>query len=299
MTHGIGEGKRVIVPACSFIATAFAASHAGAEPIFLDVEDGGWNLDLYRLEDFLRYSRVSALIAVHNYGNPLDMDHLMTLSNKYGFVVIEDACEAFGGILNGKRAGGLGNVGVFSFYGNKTITAGEGGMLLTNDEKVRDQAVLLRGQAQDPNRRFHHLCVGYNYRWTNIQAALALEQFKRLDKIISRKKEIFDLYEQHLDGAFVRQNVLPNAEHSYWMFSVRLPRSGWYNDAKRHLEQNGIETRPVFPPIPSMPAYDYPEYPPNLHVSYALFDTGITLPSGPGTSDEDIKRVCEALNETL
>jgi len=299
MTHGIGEGKRVIVPACSFIATAFAASHTGAEPLFLDVEYGGWNLDLDRLEEFLRHSRVSAVIAVHNYGNPLDMNRLMTMSKKYGFVVIEDACEAFGATLGGRKAGGLGHVGVFSFYGNKTITAGEGGMLLTNDKKVRDQAVLLRGQAQDPNKRFHHLCIGYNYRWTNIQAALALKQFERLDQIIKRKKEIFELYEKHLDDSFIKQSVLPNAEHSYWMFSVRSQRKGWYEDVKMLLEKNGIETRPIFPPIPSMPAYNYPEYAPNLRVSYELFDSGITLPSGPGTYDKDIKKVCEVVNATL
>lgn len=289
------ERPNIAVPASSFAATAFAVKYVNATPVFIDADQYSWNMDLDILESKCKSGNIHAVVAVHNYGNPLNMDRLRDMAEKYGFYILEDACEALMAKYDHKMIGSFGDIGVFSFYGNKVITGGEGGLIVTNNTDYYNKIMLLKGQAQDPNRRFIHLDIGYNYRYTNIQASLIYNQLDRINQILEIKKNIFDTYNYNLNDNLKKQGIDPLAEPSLWMYSVKHGDSGWYKLASEFLSSNGVETRPIFPPMPSMPAFiEYDSVP--TPVGDNLYDTGITLPSGPGTGLKDIERVCNLVN---
>lgn len=292
----IRAGETIAVPTCSYAATAFAAMHHGAKVEFIDADLATWNMDLDALEKACQTKKITAVIAVYNYGNPLDMDRLIDIANKYGLYVVEDACEALAAKYDGKMVGSFGNVSVFSFYGNKTVSCGEGGMVVTNEDDLADRMKLERGQGQDPKRRFWHLIPGWNFRITNLQAAVVNSQMSRLDKILARKKEIVDRYRDHLNADLIWQEIPEKGEHCYWMVSVRHWEPGWYQKASQHLAANGIETRPIFPPIHKMPAAYQDIKAPNAEY---IWDTGITLPSGIGLTNEQIDHICNVVNQIV
>lgn len=292
----IRPGDTVAVPTCSYAATAFAAIHHGAKVEFVDADPNTWNMDLDALERLCQTKRIHAVIAVYNYGNPLDMIRLMEIANKYGVFVVEDACEALGATFDGKKVGSFGEVGVFSFYGNKTISCGEGGMVVVNSDVYADRMKLERGQGQDPNRRFWHLTPGWNFRLTNLQAAVVNSQFSRFEQIQKRKLEIYARYRDHLNADLLWQEAPTKGSHCWWMVSVRHWRAGWYQDASQYLAANGIETRPIFPPIHKMPAAFQDIQAP---VAEHIWDTGITLPSGPSLTDDQIDHICDVVNEIV
>lgn len=292
----IRPGDVVAVPTCSYAATAFAAIHLGAQVEFIDADLGTWNMDLDALEKACQTKKITAVIAVYNYGNPLDMDRLIDIANKYGLYVVEDACEALAATYDGKRVGSFGNVGVFSFYGNKTISCGEGGMVVTNDDNITDRIKLERGQGQDPKRRFWHLIPGWNFRMTNLQAAVVNSQFARIDDILKRKREVVERYRDHLNADLLWQTVPSKGEHCYWMVSVRHWKLGWYQEASKYLADRGIETRPIFPPIHKMPATYQDIHAPNAEL---IWDTGITLPSGIGLTNDQIDHICDVVNQIV
>lgn len=289
-------GQVVAVPTCSYAATAFAAMHHGAQVEFIDADPLTWNMDLDALERACQTKKITAVIAVYNYGNPLDMERLIDIANKYALYVVEDACEALAATYDGKRVGSFGNVGVFSFYGNKTVSAGEGGMVVCNDDDLANRMKLERGQGQDPNRRFWHLIPGWNFRMTNLQAAVINSQFNRIDQILQRKREVYERYRDHLNTDLVWQEVPAKGEHCYWMVSVRHWKAGWYQEASKHLAEKGIETRPIFPPIHKMPACYQSIDAPNAEL---IWDTGITLPSGIGLTNEQIDHICDVVNQIV
>ena len=295
----------VAVPTCSYAATAFSVLHHGATPVFVDADEKTWNMDLDKLEERCQQGqRFKAVMAVYNYGNPMDMDRLMAMSAKYKFYVIEDACEALLASYDNKPLGGIGHVGVFSFYGNKLVAAGEGGMVVTNNPEWFECMKLIRGQGQDPNRRFWHITPGWNFRMTNVQAAIINSQLKRLDKIAARKKEILNRYRDHLNADLIWQEVPNKGVHSYWMISVRSWEPDWHNRASKYLAEKGIETRPIFPPIHQMPAVPWandegsPNKPHHPNAEW-LYNSGITLPSGPALTDEEVDYICRSVGETV
>lgn len=291
------SGKTIAVQACTFAAVAFAPAYLNCKTVFIDVDKDSWNIDLWLLEKECKKQRIDAVIAAHNYGNPYDYDRLKELSDKYKFYIIEDACEAFGSEYNNRKIGTLGDVSIFSFYGNKMVSGGEGGMILTDLEHVSYKISLFRGQAQSRVRKFWHEDIGHNFRITNMQSALILSQLSRKDSLINKAKENYKLYSDNLDTKFSMQKEILNAKSCWWMVSVLHPENAeFYDIASEKLKEAGFESRPIFPPLPRMPPWFDDNKNNSFPVSEMLTKYGITLPSGPGISNDDIIKVCDVLN---
>jgi perosamine synthetase len=296
---GIGPGDEVLVPSLTFVATANAVVHAGAKPVFIDSEPFTWNLDPAALEAALT-PRTKAVIAVHLYGHPADMPAIMEIAARNKLAVIEDAAEAHGAevLLDGKwrRVGSLGKAGCFSFYGNKILTTGEGGMLVTDDPELAQRAASLRGHAMDKDRPYWHTEIGYNYRMTNLQAALGLGQLERVDEILTNKLKVAQLYAEGLKdvAGLIHPPAASWAKNVYWMYSLLveddfpIDRDG----LRAALREAGIETRPFFHPLHTLPPYEQGL---SLPVCEDLARRGLNLPSGPDISPEEIERVCHEL----
>lgn len=297
-TLGIGSGDEVIIPNLTFVATANAIRHVGADPVMVDCEPTTWNIDPRQIEAAIT-PRTKAIMAVHLYGHPADMQPILDIARRHKLYVIEDAAEAHGALYKGRRVGALGDIGCFSFYGNKIVTAGEGGMLVLNDDALAARARLLRGQAMDPNRQYWHTEVGYNFRMTNLQAAIGLGQVERIEGILLRKREIAMRYSNMLSK--LPGVVLPPeadwATNVFWMYSILIdPAYGCTRDAVRAaLTQQGIETRPFFFPISSLPPYQSFRALGPCPVAQRLSEQGINLPSSPRLTTEDIERVVAAV----
>jgi perosamine synthetase len=297
VTLGIGPGDEVLVPDLTFVATANVVCHAGATPVLVDVDPVTWTLDP---DDARRRitARTRAMIPVHLYGHPADLDPLADLARPHGLDLVEDAAEAHGARYHGRRVGALGRMGTFSFYGNKIITTGEGGMIVTNDAALAERAAFLRDHAMDPQHRYYHPEVGYNYRMTNIQAAIGCAQIEQAEAILDRRKAIAAAYEAGLRGipGLGRPPGAPWAESVYWMYSVLIqPAFGRSRDELRAaLHARGIDSRPCFVPLHELPPYRR-EAP--FPVATRLGREGINLPSGTGLASEEIATVCQALRE--
>jgi len=294
MALGVKQGEYVVCPNGCYAAVGSSICHVGGIPWFIDTDLKTWNMDLDKLaEDEDNWMHPRAIVAVHNYGNPLDMDRLKEI---YPTIpIIEDACEAFSATYKSQKIGSLGTIGLFSFYGNKLIAGGEGGLLLTNDDQLAERLKLLKGQGQDPSRRFWHLIPGFNYRMTNMQAAVINSQFDRLMEIQGRKLEIARHYRTRL-GDFLWQEVPEEAEHSYWMVSVAKDEPKFFERASKKLAEHEIESRPIFYPMSMMPAFHTAE-PVQYENAQKLSEIGISLPSGPGTTPDQIDHVCDILEK--
>ena len=291
----IGPGDEVIVPALTFVAPASAVTYTGARPIFADVTPETWTIDVRDVRRRLT-PRTRAIIAVHLYGHPADMDPLLEIARERDLLLIEDAAEAHGARYKGRVVGAIGDVGCFSFYGNKLISTGEGGMLVTNDASLAARAALLRDHAMAPNRYYFHAEVGFNYRMTNLQAAVGCAQLEDFETILARKREITCQYATRLSG--VRGLSLPKqaawAESVYWMYSVLVePEFGrTRDDVMAALREQGIDTRPFFVPLNLLPVYPAQDACP---VAEEVARKGINLPSGPTLTTAEIDQVCAAL----
>ena len=287
--------QKVIIPSCSFAATAFAATYCQNDIKFVDPDQNTFNMDLNIVEHILENEHIDAILAVHNYGNPIDMNKLLELKNKFKFKIIEDSCEAFTSEYDNIKIGAFGEVSVFSFYGNKVVTSGEGGMLLTDNDDIANKAILLRGQAQDHKKKFWHLDIGYNYRITNMQAALVNSQISRLDKTCKEIQRVYDCYKENLPKYLKMQESSILSKPCWWMISVISEISSFYNLASTKLFENNIESRPIFPPLPLMPPW-INNHNINYPISIKLWQQGITLPSGPGLSNNQIIKICKILS---
>jgi len=295
---GIDEGDEVIVPALTFVATANAVVHARGVPVFADIDPDNWGLDPEHVRRRIT-KKTKAIIAVHLYGHPADMDALSAIAEEHRLLLIEDAAEAHGARYKGRRVGGLSRAGVFSFYGNKMMTTGEGGMITTNDAELVARMRQLRGHGTDPKRRYWHPVIGFNYRMTALQAAVGLAQVERAAELQSIKEDIFSEYRAGLGGLPLSlQPELPWAESAHWMMCAmvndRSPLTA--PQLREALEAQGIETRPFFPPIPHLPPYGSTE---RFPVSEKLAERGINLPSGPRLELDDVRFVCEAIRRIL
>jgi perosamine synthetase len=296
---GIGPGDEVIVPTLSFVATANAVAYTGAKPVFVDSEPYTWNINPELIRKKIT-PRTKAIIPVHLYGHPADMKPILEIAAQGDghseLFVIEDAAEAHGALYNGRRVGSLGCLNAFSFYGNKIITTGEGGMLTTSDESLAQSARFLRDHAMSPEKRYWHPQIGYNYRLTNIQAALGLAQIESINRFMQRKRQIAQTYNTLLAG--IPGIILPPeadwATSVYWMYSILItedyPLSR--DELRAYLSEQGIDSRPFFYPIHTMPPYDAGERHP---VAEKLSQQGINLPSSVKLTDDDLHRIADAI----
>jgi perosamine synthetase len=231
---------------------------------------------------------------VHLYGHPCDMDQIMAIAHKHQLFVIEDCAEAFGSKYKGQFVGTFGDIAAFSFFGNKTITTGEGGMVATNDRTLHERAVHFKGQGLAKYREYWHDTIGYNYRMTNICAAIGLAQIERADEIIKKKRQIANLYRKYL-AAYPVKMLLESKDvfDTYWMICILVEQSDIRDNLRAHLMDHGIETRPTFYPIHSMPMYAHNFY--RLPVAEDISWRGINLPSYPDLSEDDIREVCSLI----
>ncbi len=300
MALGIKEGDEVIVPTLTYIATANAVKYCGATPVFVDSDRYTWNMDTEAFEKAIT-ERTRAVIVVPLYGNPADMDKIMEISRKHNIYVVEDAAEAHGATYMGRKMGSIGDIGSFSFFGNKIITTGEGGMLTTNNDDFAERIRLLKGQGMDSKRRYWFNVIGYNYRMTNIEAAIGLAQLENIEEHMRKRQEICNIYKRELEGldAYIEfQKVQDNATHVQWMFSILLKDSvrKTRDELIAFLAENNIETRPVFYPMHIMPPYlESKSYPNAEYIS----QRGINLPTHGMLTEEDVAYVCAKIKEFI
>ena len=293
----IGPGNEVIVPTLTFISTANAVTYTGATPIFVDSEPETWCIDPEGIEAAIT-PRTKAIIPVHLYGHPADMDAINAIAERHGLTVIEDAAEAHGACYKGQRVGSLGNAAIFSFMGNKIMTTGEGGMVVTNDAALAERAIFLGNHARQPENPYWHTEIGFNYRMTNLQAALGVAQLEQIDEFIAIRRGNAAGYMSRLrEVAWLRMPPQATwAESVYWMFAPLIePEFGLDRDTViQKLAQHGIGSRPFFSPIHTMPMYRTGQ---SLPIAESLSARGINLPSGSTLTEAEIDRVCEVLIE--
>jgi perosamine synthetase len=295
---GIGPGDEVIVPDLTYIASANAVTYCGARPVFADVDPATWTLNPLDVSRKLS-PRTRAIMPVHLYGHPVDMDPILELAKAHNLYVVEDAAEAHGAEYKGRRAGSLADVGVFSFYGNKIITTGEGGMLVTNDSGIASKARLLKGQGMDPQHRYWFPIIGYNYRMTNMQAAIGLAQLERIEWFIERRREVARWYDAALGALPVLKPIEePWAKNSYWLYSICVNEEIDRDLLMDHLLERGVETRPFFYPMHEMPPYRDALHG-ALPISSRLAAQGLSLPSSANLTQEDVAYIARVLQECL
>ncbi len=294
---GVGAGDEVLVPTLTFIATANAVRYCGAEPVFVDSEPRTMNIDPEAILGKLT-PRTKGIIVVHLYGHPVDMDPIVELARKRGLFVVEDAAEAHGARYKGRKAGSLADASTFSFYGNKIITTGEGGMVTTNNAELLEKMRILRGQGMDPQKRYWFPVVGFNYRMTNIQAAIGLAQLEQIERHLRMRQEVAGWYRGALTP-FLDVVTLPTIEdwahHAFWAYSILLKSSSLMgrDDLIEALSADDIETRPLFYPVHTMPPYgkEGESHP----VAEALSQRGITLPMHGLLNRDDVSFICSRL----
>jgi perosamine synthetase len=298
----IGPGDEVIIPTFTIISPALSVVRAGAKPVFVDSDPLTWNMNAADIESRIT-AATKAIIVVHIYGLPADIDHILALAIKYKLRVIEDAAEMHGQTFKGKKCGSFGDLSTFSFYPNKNITTGEGGMIVCNDEALAKRCRKLRNLAFEPaGRRFVHNELGWNYRLTNIQAALGLAQLEQIGEFLKRKMQLGNFYQQHLSFLEGKGYQLPlqktsYATNHYWVFGLVAPSEDECNNLVQHLKTHNIETRPFFwcmheqPILKELRLVTDEAFP----VAEKLARNGFYLPSGLGIEERQLQRVAEVI----
>lgn len=292
---GIGEGDEVIVPDLSFIATANAVLMTGATPIFADIDAESLCIDPRSLAELIT-PRTRAVIPVHLYGHPADMEAIGQLAEAHGLAVIEDAAEAHGSAIGNARVGSFGDCATFSFYANKNMTTGEGGMIVTNDDALAHELRVLRDHAMSPTKRYWHEKMGFNYRMTNLQAALGCAQMEQVNGFLEKRRTLFDGYAERLaDVPGIRLNrEAAGTTNSYWMICAEVEGA----DANKRdricaaLRTHGVDTRPYFYPMSQMPYIDLPASTP---VAHRISASGFNLPTYLSLDDVDLDAICGAV----
>lgn len=294
---GVGPGDEVIVPSLTYVASVNAVGYVGATPVFVDSLPGTLQMDP---DDVRRKisARTKAVMAVHLYGHPCDMDGLRDAIEGREIHLVEDCAEAIGTRYRDQHVGTFGEIAAFSFFGNKTITTGEGGMVVTDNTELFNLAKRFKGQGLAANAEYWHDLIGYNYRMTNICAALGLAQMERIESILERKRAVSVRYKDGLKGLpLTLHSAVGPVDHSYWMITVLLDEPGLRDDLRAALSKAGIETRPVFPLVHTMPMYRKE----NLRLPNAerISHAGLNLPSYPDLSTEQIDYVCGEVTKFL
>lgn len=296
---GIGPGDEVIVPALTFAATVNPVIYVGATPVFVDVNAKTWNIDPAEIEKNIT-ERTKAIIPVHLYGNPCDMKGIMRIAGKYNLRVIEDATESLGAKYKGRFTGTFGAAGCFSFNGNKIITTGGGGMVVGNDPKRLGHIKFLVNQARDEANGYYHSEIGFNYRMTNIEAALGLAQMERLEEFLAKKKSFNRIYREELKCIeFIKfQEAYEGAESSSWLTCILFEKEIALHDLQRKLKENGIPTRNSFMPLTEFPHY-MPYKKAGLTNSYNIFAKSLCLPGSTLNEEEDIAFICSTIKKMV
>jgi perosamine synthetase len=306
---GIGPGDRVIMPTFTIISCAASVIRAGAEPVLVDSDPRTWNMDISQLEDKIKkYTtggrRIKAIMAVHIYGLPVDMDPVNELAARFGLKVIEDAAEMHGQTYKERPCGSLGDISVFSFYPNKHITTGEGGMVVTDDDSLAEKCRSLRNLCFQPGKRFIHEELGWNLRMSNLQAALGVAQLERLDEFISRKREMGRIYTGLLKDVNCLELPLEKSEYAeniYWVYGIVI-KDGVVFDAEatmRRLSEKGVGARPFFYPMHEQPVFRKmglfrgERYP----VAERLARRGFYIPSGLALTKDQMETAAHAVRE--
>jgi perosamine synthetase len=301
LAAGIGPGDEVIVPTFTYVASVNPIVYVGATPVLVDSEAGSWNLDPEAVEAAIT-PRTRAILVVHLYGQPADMDRVMATARRHGLVVIEDAAEAHGATWRERVVGGIGDFGTFSFYGNKVMTTGEGGMVVCNSPEAVDRLRQFRNQGQDPNRRYWFPEVGFNYRMTNVAAAIGVAQLECIDALIAAHRRVAGWYREELesaDGLSLQPRPRSGAGVDWLMCVLVDSREAGMRDAVcAHLAEGGAETRPFFYPVHTLPPYRNAATG-SFPVAEDLGARGLNVPSGPGLSRDDVHTVCELLREAV
>ena len=296
----IGPGDEVIMPTFTIISCAAAILKSGAKPILVDADPNTWNMNVDAIEDVITTKTV-AIMAVHIYGLPVDMDPLIDIANKYKIYVIEDAAELIGASYKKKPCGSFGHISTFSFYPNKQITTGEGGMVFTNDLEISNRCKSLRNLCFQAEKRFVHKELGWNYRMTNLQAALGIAQLEKLDLTVKKKMKIGELYNNLLKE--VKEIKLPLeqtdfAKNIYWVFGILIDsKFGQAKELMEKLRNLKIGTRPFFYPMHKQPIFKEMGIFKEKHfpISEYLYQQGLYLPSGVNLTKENINTVCKKL----
>jgi perosamine synthetase len=297
-------GDEVILPSFTIISPALAVVRCGGVPVLVDSNPDDWQMNVAQIADRIT-PRTRAILVVHTYGHPADMDPIWEIAQQHRLTVIEDAAEAHGAEYRGRKCGGLGDISVFSFYANKLITTGEGGMVLVRDIRLAERARGLRNLCFNPRRRFLHEELGHNFRLTNLQAALGVAQFERLEQTVVRKRDIAAIYRRELQGT---KNVMlpvekPWAKHVYWVCGLLVNGA---NGPEAHeviarLATRGVETRPFFlgmheqPVFRRMGLFENQNFP----VAQRLARQGLYLPNGLSLTDRQITEICGHVMECL
>lgn len=290
---GIGLGDEVLVPALTFVATANAVAYTGAKPVLVDSDPETWCVSIGDLLSKIT-PRTRAIIPVHVYGVPCDMSALMTIARSHRLYLVEDAAEGLGGSQHSRALGTFGDAGTFSFYGNKIMTTGEGGAVVTNDFFLATRLRFLRGQAHSSEVRYYHPEIGFNYRMTELQAAVGLGQLTHLGAMIDRRKTIFRWYRERLATLTV-PTLYNNGVQAPWIYTCLLPESVDRAKLMNRLFDLGIETRPAFVPLSEMPMYNEVRCP----VASRLGRSGISLPTHPRLMSQEVDYVCDELMEGI
>lgn len=297
---GIGPGDEVIMPTFTIASPAFAVMYCGAKPVFVDCESDTWNINPKKIEKSIT-KKTKAIIPVHIYGHSCDMTAIMRIARKHKLLVIEDAAEAHGAEYKGKKVGGIGHVSCFSFYGNKIVTCGEGGMVVTSNKKIAERCRNFKNLSFLKEKRFWHKELGFNYRMTNIQAALGLAQFERIDEYVKARRNNARLYNSLLEGipGITRPVERSKTKNVYWMYGVLIDRKFGMNRNKLMgaLRAKGIETRTFFLPLHDQPVFKevgrsarkcFP-------VAQDIARRGLYLPSGSGLKKKEIEYICQCV----
>tara|TARA_Y100000310_G_C20681197_1_gene816064 strand:+ start:1347 stop:2459 length:1113 start_codon:yes stop_codon:yes gene_type:complete len=303
---GLKKGDEVIVPTFTMAATINAIIFTGATPVFVDADKETWCMDAGKIIEKIT-KNTKAIMVVHVYGHMCDMDTIMEIAKDKGLKVIEDAAEAHGAELNGKKAGSIGDIGCFSFYANKIFTTGEGGMCVTNDSELADEMKKLRNHAFEVPR-FIHKKVGFNYRLTNIQAAIGVAQVENAEKLVSARRSLGERYGKALKGLpLILPVELKGYKNVYWMYGVVLDDSVSKSkeEVMSELKEKGVDTRSFFIPMHKQPVYvdktveNAPDCSGEYSIAEWLGEKGFYLPSSSDLTDEEIQKVAEALKQVL
>ena len=289
----IGPGDEVIVPTFTYIASVNAIYYTGATPVFVDSEMNYWQMDTEDVKGKIT-SKTKAIMAVHLYGQMCDMNGLINICKANNLFLVEDCAEAFGSKYYKNYAGTFGDVSTFSFFGNKTITTGEGGMVCCNSEQLYEKIVKIKGQGLAKGKEYFHDIIGYNYRMTNICAAIGCAQLENAKSIIKKKRQIAEWYNNRLMKLPLSvPKERPDTVNTYWMYTILLNDYSKRDDFRTYLKERGIETRPGFHPVHSMPMYFKAEY--KFPIADKLGQHAVNLPSYPDLCEEDVHTICREI----
>lgn len=302
MALSVGPGDEVIVPTLTFVATANTVVYCGGSPVFVDAEPATWNIDPAQIEAKIT-PRTKGIIVVHLFGHPVDMDPVISVARRHGLFVLEDAAQAHGAEYKGRRTGSLGDAATFSFYGNKIVSTGEGGMVVTNDHSIGDKINLLKNHGMDPSRRYWHPIIGYNYRMTNVAAAIGLAQLEQVSGQLEKRRQVVSWYREELAGVegLTWQTEQEWARHVWWMFSVVLDDKlcADVDGIIAKMGGRGIETRPFVHPLHTLPPYRDAWAGVAFPVAERVARRGLNLPTWAGLSHDDVRYICEQLRYCL